>query len=187
MHRLGLGGPRRMRIRPRETARIAGGLLLGVGVLALAGRVGIGAAHGLPLIVAPLGASAVLLFAAPASPLAHPWQVLAGNTLSALVGMGCSQAIGDRTLAAMAAVAAAVVVMVITGSLHPPGGAIALFIAVGGPAVAAAGYRFALTPIAVDSLLLLAVAFGWNNLTGATYPAAPPVRQPPVESPPRVP
>jgi len=177
-HRLGIGGPRRLRIAPRETARITGGLLLGVGARARADRLGIGAAPGLPLIVAPLGASAVLLFAAPKSPLSQPGQVLGGNVLSALVGMGCSQAIGDRTVAAMVAVAAAVVGMVVAGTLHPPGGATALFVVVGGPAVHAAGFRFALTPVAVDSLVLLAVAFAWNNATGAIYPVELPRRLP---------
>jgi CBS domain-containing membrane protein len=42
-------------------------------------------APGLPSIVAPLGASAVLVFAVPASPLAQPWPVIGGNTISALV------------------------------------------------------------------------------------------------------
>lgn len=40
-------------------------------------------------LVAPIGASAVLVFTAPASPLAQPWSVVAGNSLSAVVGLFC--------------------------------------------------------------------------------------------------
>ena len=41
-------------------------------------------------LIAPIGASAVLVFTAPASPLAQPWPVVGGNTLSALVGVACA-------------------------------------------------------------------------------------------------
>ena len=43
-------------------------------------------------MVAPLGASAVLVFAVPSSPLAQPWAVLGGNTVSALIGIACVHA-----------------------------------------------------------------------------------------------
>jgi CBS domain-containing membrane protein len=43
--------------------------------------------HDLPLVFAPIGASAVLVFALPASPLAQPWPVIGGNTISAAVGV----------------------------------------------------------------------------------------------------
>ena len=42
-----------------------------------------------PLVVAPFGASAVLLFGNPASPLAQPRNILAGNTLGALISVVC--------------------------------------------------------------------------------------------------
>ena len=57
----------------------------------------------LPLIVAPMGASAVLIFAVPASPLAQPWSLLGGNTVSALVGVSCALLLGPTGLAASAA------------------------------------------------------------------------------------
>ena len=46
-----------------------------------------------PWMVASLGASAVLVFGMPSSPLAQPWPVLGGSTLSALVGAVCSASV----------------------------------------------------------------------------------------------
>ena len=51
----------------------------------------------LPIIVAPLGASAVLVFAVPSSPLAQPWAVVGGNTISTLIGVWAFNHIAIRT------------------------------------------------------------------------------------------
>src|SRR6478672_6228317 len=63
------------------------GALIGIGITGLISGWAVGDLAHLPLLVAPLGASAVLLFAVPASPLAQPWSIIGGNTLSALVGI----------------------------------------------------------------------------------------------------
>ena len=108
------------------------GACLGIGVTALICAVIIGAPDQLPIIVAPIGASAVLLFAVPASPLAQPWPIVGGNTISALVGVTIAYFVQDQTLAAGLAVAIAILVMSFTKSLHPPGGAAALTAVIGG-------------------------------------------------------
>ena len=59
------------------------GALLGIVLTGLICRSVLGDSSSLPLIVAPLGASAVLLFAVPTSPLAQPWAIIGGNTISA--------------------------------------------------------------------------------------------------------
>jgi CBS domain-containing membrane protein len=64
-------------------------------------------------------------------------------------------------------------VMLLAGCLHPPGGACALFVAAAPSTIQDHGYLFALWPIAVNSLLLLAVAVVVNNLTGRRYPHLP--------------
>ncbi|SFD34787.1 CBS domain-containing membrane protein [Bosea sp. CRIB-10] len=79
-----------------------------------------------PLVVAPIGASAVLVFVVPASPLAQPWPVIGGNVISALVGLAVGWAVPDLTIAAALAVVLAIAIMSLTRSLHPPGGAVAL-------------------------------------------------------------
>jgi CBS domain-containing membrane protein len=122
------------------------------------------------LLIGPVGASAVLLFAAPASPLAQPRAVLGGNIVSALVGVTCAQFVPDPILAAALAVSLAIVVMSLLGCLHPPGGAMALTAVVGGPAIAALGYGFVLVPVALCSLLLVAAAVALNRLMGRAYP-----------------
>ncbi|MFD1837338.1 HPP family protein [Paracidovorax cattleyae] len=82
----------------------------------------------LPWLVAPIGASAVLVFGVPASPLAQPWPVVGGNALSALVGVACAALVPDPALAGALAVALAIALMVRLRCLHPPGGAAALFV-----------------------------------------------------------
>ena len=85
----------------------------------------------LPWLIAPLGASAVLVFAVPASPLAQPWSVAGGNLLSAATGLVLGHLVGVPWLAASLAVGVAIAVMTLTRSLHPPGGACALLCALG--------------------------------------------------------
>jgi len=65
----------------------------------------------IPWLVAPIGATAVLLFAVPASPLAQPWPVIGGNIISALVGVAAARIIPSPAFAAGTAVAGAIFVM----------------------------------------------------------------------------
>ncbi|TCI00912.1 HPP family protein [Roseococcus sp. SYP-B2431] len=123
-----------------------------------------------PVLIAPLGASAVLLFAVPASPLAQPWSILGGNTVSALVGVACAQWIADPLLAAPLAVSLAIGAMFALRCLHPPGGAIALTSVLGGPAVTSAGFLFALSPVALSSATLLLAAIAFHHATRRPYP-----------------
>jgi CBS domain-containing membrane protein len=123
-------------------------------------------------LIAPMGASAVLLFCVPASPLAQPWSVVGGNTVSALVGVACAQLVPDFLLAAPLAGCLAICTMFALRCLHPPGGAVALTAVLGGRAVHEAGWLFALSPVALNSMLILAAAILYNNLTGRRYPHA---------------
>ena len=123
-------------------------------------------------LIAPMGASSVLLFCVPASPLSQPWSVVGGNTVSALVGVACFQFVPDALLAAPLAVCLAIAAMFALRCLHPPGGAVALTAVLGGQAVHGAGYVFAFTPVALNSALIVAAALLYNNLTGRRYPHA---------------
>jgi len=136
---------------------------------------------GLPraALVAPIGASAVLVFAVPASPLAQPWPVIGGNALSALVGVAVARMVPDPAIAAGVAVGAAILVMSLTRCLHPPGGAAALLVVIGGPPVAAAGVAFAAVPVALDAALLVLAGLAFHRLSGHAYPhRAPPPAAP---------
>lgn len=157
-----------------ESLRACCGVLIGILITGLVSRAALGTST-LPALVAPLGASAVLLFAVPSSQMAQPWSILGGNIVSALIGAGVAQLLGagllsDPLLAAAAAAAAAIAAMYLLRCLHPPGGAVALTAVLGGPAIQEAGYSFAFWPVGLSSLLMLAVAMVFNNLTGRRYP-----------------
>jgi CBS domain-containing membrane protein len=127
-------------------------------------------APGLPSIVAPLGASAVLVFAVPSSPLAQPWSVIGGNAISAAVGVATYHIIPEVPLASGVAVAAAMMIMSLARCLHPPGGAAALTAVIGAPSVHAMGFWFALSPVALNSALLVAFGIAFHRLSGHAYP-----------------
>lgn len=116
------------------------------------------------MMVASMGASAVLLFAVPHGPLSQPWAVIGGHTLSALVGISCALLIPNMLLAAALAVALSIWVMITLRCIHPPGGATALTAVIGGEAIHQLGYQFAITPVLIDSLLMVMVAFFFNNM-----------------------
>lgn len=123
-------------------------------------------------LIAPMGASAVLLFAAPHSPLAQPWAFVGGHLVSAAVGITCARFIPDVTIAAAVAVGGAILAMQYLRCLHPPGGATALLTVIGGPAIHNLGYGFLLSPLGFDLIALLGLALLLNNLMpGRRYPA----------------
>ena len=126
-----------------------------------------------PLIVAPIGASAVLLFAVPASPLAQPWPIIGGNTISALVGVAVAHAVQDPVLALGTGVALAIAAMSVTRCLHPPGGAAALTAILGGPVVTTSGFLFPFVPVALNSLILVALGILFHRFSRRSYPHVP--------------
>ena len=162
--------PARTSINTRERARLVVGALIGIFLTGLLSHLSGGAlASSLPWLVAPLGASAVLVFALPASPLAQPWSVVGGNTVSALVGIAVvqgTQGLGFPELAAGLAVAMAMALMLALRCLHPPGGATALMMVLGGVSEPA----FAFYPVLLNSALLVAAGIAYNNATRRAYP-----------------
>ena len=120
-------------------------------------------------LMASLGASALLVFALPQSSMAQPWAVIAGNTLSALIGISCFHLIGEPLLAPPAAAAIAILGMFVLRCLHPPAAAVALIAVLGHTA----HYRYALFPVMVDSVLLVLAGAAYSNLTGKRYPSRP--------------
>jgi CBS domain-containing membrane protein len=146
------------------------GAIVGVGLSGLIAAWLHGDGEALPWLVAPMGASAVLVFAVPASPMAQPWPVIGGNTISALVGFAVGQAIGHGAMACGVGVGLAIGVMSVTRSLHPPGGAAALTGVIGGSLVDSAGWWFPLAPVALDAVVLVAVGLLFHRLSGHPYP-----------------
>jgi len=113
--------------------------------------------------IASMGASAVLLFAAPHGALSQPWAVFGGHVVSALIGVACAQWLGaNPVLAASLAVALSIAVMYSLRCLHPPGGATAMYAVLGGESVEALGYGYAYDPVALNVMILLLVAVAFN-------------------------
>jgi CBS domain-containing membrane protein len=121
-------------------------------------------------LVAPLGASAVLLFAVPNSPLAQPWSAFIGNTVAALVGVAISLIVHEPTLRIALAVMLAIVATFMLRAVHPPAGAVAMTVAMSPEAVERLGFWFALAPIATGTASLVLIAIAFARLTGRRYP-----------------
>jgi len=144
----------------------------GLGVLAAA-TAGLGVQNilpALPFLIAPIGASAVLVFAVPASPLAQPWPVFGGNFVAACVGVTVLHLV-PVTLAAIAiAVASAILVMSLLRCLHPPSGAVAITTILGGQAIVDAGYLYPISVVAANSAALIGAGWLFHRFTGHSYP-----------------
>lgn len=152
------------------------GALGGVFGIAMAGTIGtliLGRGDpSLPWLVAPAGASAVLVFAVPASPLAQPWAVIGGNIVSAMMGLLAGHLLGMPLIAASLGVGLAIGAMSLARCLHPPGGACALLYALGATGPEHWGAAHLLT-IVVNVLALGIAGWLYNNLTGHSWPHRP--------------
>lgn len=153
-----------------DALRAGLGALVGLGVVGmLAILPHVGPQLGLYLI-APFGASSVLLFAAPSSPLAQPWSVIVGNSASALVAVLVCAVLPDPFWRVLVSVGVAITVMILLRALHPPGGAIAMTAALAPDAVGSQGLAFAISPVAEGSLVLVIIAILYARVTGRRYP-----------------
>ena len=157
--------PTALHVSHQEKLRMVLGA--GLGVL-LAGILSQYAGQGLgPWLVAPIGASAVLVFGLPSSPLAQPWSVVGGNTLSALVGTAIAFIFHDNLpVAAALAVALSMVVMLWGRCLHPPGGASALLVVL----MQKPSLNTVLFAFLLNSVFLVIAGLVYNNLTRRSYP-----------------
>jgi CBS domain-containing membrane protein len=171
--------PTRISISWRERTRTSVGALFGIALTAILAHWLFRSVPTAPFLIAPMGASAVLLFAVPASPLAQPWSIIGGNLVSSTVGVTCALLIHDPIEAAAVAIALAIAAMFAFRCVHPPSGAVALTAVLGGPAVRALGYDFVIEPVALQSALLLGSALVYHAATGHRYPhaAAKPVER----------
>ncbi|MGU3629710.1 HPP family protein [Comamonas sp. C24C] len=169
-------GPVASRPSWKELVRASIGAGLG---LALAGiLVGL-VEHFFPntlFLFAPLGATAVLVFAVPSSPLAQPWNCVVGNTVPALYTLLLLWAfpmLSQTSLAALA-VAGAIALMLLLRALHPPGGAVALLTVLAASQMAPLGWHL-LVPMAVLSGVLAAVGVLYHRACGRPYLHQPPL------------
>ncbi|GAP96052.1 HPP family protein [Leptolyngbya sp. NIES-2104] len=112
-----------------------------------------------PLIAAPFGATAVILYAIPDSPLAQPRNVILGNCIGAIVCVTFVQCFGTAPWVIALSVATAIKLMQLTRTLHPPGGAVALVGAMNG-----ASWSYLLTPVLAGSLIMVGCTIAFHRL-----------------------
>ncbi len=122
------------------------------------------------ILIAPMGATAVILFALPNSPLAQPWSAVVGNTVCALVAVVVHHALQHPALVVGASAFLALLAMLLTRSLHPPGGAVALTASLNPAMIDRLGFDFVLLPVLCGSLALVCAAMVWHRMTGRVYP-----------------
>lgn len=163
-------GPAVAHVSPMEAVRAGIGALVGLGLI---GLFLLSPSVDLDLglyLVAPFGASSVLLFAVPNSPLAQPWSAIVGNTVAALVGVAVCMLISDPVLRIALAVSLALAATMLCRAVHPPAGAVAMTAAMNPEAIDVLGFWFALTPIAAGTVTLVVLAALYARLTGRRYP-----------------
>lgn len=124
-------------------------------------------------IITSMAASATLLYVTPHSPLAQPWNLIGGHMVSAFSGLLCGAFIADQTLAAGAAVGLAILLMQQLKCLHPPGGATALVMVIGGTQLHGIDWQWSVYIVAINAGFSLLLALALNNLLpGRRYPMA---------------
>ena len=102
------------------------------------------------LLVAPFGATFVLVFALPESPLVKPRAIIGGYLIATIIGMAFYQLMGNNPLSLGLAFGLSFVLMQLTKTLHPPAGAIPLLIMFSEP-----DWSYVITPILIGVILIL--------------------------------
>ncbi len=108
------------------------------------------------LLIAPFGASCVLVYALPQSPLAQPRNVIGGHLVSTCIGLVVAALLGTTPVAYGLGVGLAIAAMSLTRTLHPPAGADPIVVIMTG-----ASWPFLFVPVLVGALVvvLMAAAF----------------------------
>lgn len=129
------------------------------GLLAITGLGLISSWSHSPLVVAPFGASTVLLFGHPSSPLAQPRNLVLGNTVAAVVSVICVALFGNAPWVMGLAVGVTIALGQQLRCLHPPAGAVALL-----GVLLQAKPAFVLLPVFGGSVLLTLMAVLFSSL-----------------------
>jgi len=117
-------------------------------------------------LIGSFGASCVLVYGVIQSPLAQPRNLIGGHLVSAIVGVSIQKLFPDTIwIAAPLAVSLSIVMMQITKTLHPPGGATALIAVTGSAEIKALGYEYVFLPVLSGAMILLLTALVFNNMT----------------------
>ena len=124
-------------------------------------------------LIGSFGASSVLVYGVIESPLPQPRNLIGGHVVSALVGVSIQKLFPDLIwIAAPLAVSLSIIMMQVTKTLHPPGGATALIAIAGSEKVKELGYWYVVSPVLLGTIILLITALVFNNMSSKRqYPA----------------
>ncbi|MES2380592.1 MAG: HPP family protein [Bacteroidota bacterium] len=141
------------------------GSFIGIGIIAFVQSKSLAASDNI-FLIGSFGASSVLIYGAIQSPLAQPRNLVGGHLISAFLGVCVFQLLPNVIwLTAPLAVSLSIVAMQITKTLHPPGGATALIAVIGSDKIKQMGFLYVVSPVLTGVIILLLVAFIFNNLT----------------------
>ncbi|BDD03338.1 HPP family protein [Aureibacter tunicatorum] len=129
------------------------------GFIAIATVAFITANSNIPLIMAPFGATCVLAFGVPDSPLAQPRNIIGGHLISTLIGLICLYLFGNEWYSLAIGVGAAIAIMQLSGTTHPPAGADPLLVIMGG-----CTWEFIINPVFSGAIIITAIACLFNNM-----------------------
>ncbi len=121
------------------------------------------------LMIAPFGASCVLLFVAHSSPLSQPINVVGGHLVAGIVGLACQYILPGNFAMAAASLGLAIMAMMALRVTHPPAGATVLV-----TYATATSWLFLIFPVLVGSVLLVIMGLFYHQLTDTHYPLAHP-------------
>lgn len=110
-------------------------------------------------LMAPFGATCVLLFSVPQSPLSQPINVFAGHLVSTLIGLLLNMVLPMEWWSLGLAVGLAISVMALLRVTHPPAGADPLVVF-----FESLGFEYLVFPVAFGSLILIAVAWVFHRI-----------------------
>lgn len=117
-------------------------------------------------LMAPFGATMVILFGLPESPLAQPRNIIVGHLLTTTIGLAVATVMGVTPWTMGFAVGLAVGLMLVTSTTHPPAGANPLVVMLAGEQ-----WSFLLMPAAVGAVLIVAFGMVYHRLiSGQRYP-----------------
>lgn len=141
------------------------GSFCGIGIIGLLNDRLLTASDNL-FLIGSFGASSVLIYGVINSPMAQPRNLIGGHLICALVGVTFYKLLPDQIwLSSALSVSISIVLMQITKTLHPPGGATALIANIGSEKIHSLGYLYVLSPVLTGAIILLIVAIFFNNRT----------------------
>ena len=110
-------------------------------------------------LIPPFGASLVLVMAVQDSPLAKPRNVFFGHVLSASSGVLMFYFLGESPLSISLGLSFAIMLMLITKTIHPPAGANPVIAILG-----AKSFEFVIMPVAIGASFIIIFALFYNKL-----------------------